>query len=240
MSYKAKRQKVGASKPRTYHEIEADPLASAEEIEKLAKWDKVRAFNHPNCPAHVWWRIARDYPIDAPETPAGALFLLETPARWIDLEEGNAQRWVERHLEPEHSRCPLRNDLLLFAADCVAHVMPIWARAKPSDFRPQELIQALRDWAQGTVSLDVVKTARESAYHAISAVRSPEQRVACAAYESTLVKYPHAAAHNAAVFAAEATKEATNEQVWQWHRLKEYIAGTAQVGVRSLRSKHHA
>jgi hypothetical protein len=240
VSYKAKRQKVGASKPRTYHQIEADPMATADELEKLAKWDKVRAFKHPNCPAHVWWNIARDYPIEAPETLAGALFLLETPARWIDLEEDHAHLWVNRHVEAEHPRCPLRNDLLLFATDCVEHVMPIWEKTHAEDDRPRVLIQTVRDWIRGKATMDTLKAARQEGSYAISAVRSAAQRVAYAANKAALVTDPFDAAGGAAGFAAEAANEWANECVWQWHRLKEYIAGTAQVGARSLRSKHHA
>lgn len=145
-----KRQRVGA---RSAKAILADPLASAAEIKALSAWSPATALRHPNCPQELWWALAESYPFEAPNTPAGFLFLLEEPDRWIEMESRLAEHWIIIFLDQLPS-----GKLHLFAADCAAHVLPLYEQKHPTNLAPRAAIEATRRYVpKKSTSLTVSK-----------------------------------------------------------------------------------
>ena len=114
--------------------------------------------------------------------------------------------------------------LVLWAADCAEHVLPIYAANYPKDERPKKAIETARAWARGEIS---VGTARAAAFEAHDAARASTNEAARAAARAAghSVATAHMADHSlkASAFALEAIKicspGSTNaveiERAWQ-------------------------
>jgi len=142
--------------------IMADPLATAEELSWARDRGESRAvFAHPNCPQEVWWKLASYFPMEAPETPAGALFLLAEPDRWAQMETDCLEQWIEDGiLQLNLSRQQF------FAADLTEMVLPLFESLMPNDPRPRNTLGARRQFATYKIdgwALDVVLQASRAA-----------------------------------------------------------------------------
>ena len=52
------------------------------------------ALQDPDCPTDMWWLLAKDYPLEAIQSPLYDLLTLEDPAHWLALEQMYADRWL--------------------------------------------------------------------------------------------------------------------------------------------------
>jgi len=208
--------KVGAA--RSTAEIIADPEATAEEIRTL---DRRAAVMHPNCPVDLWWIWAENYPLEAIESLAGQLFLLEEPDRWADLQRERAGGWIEQIM----NQMPKKEKNLL-AADCAEHVLPIYEGVYPGDQRPREAIRVRRLWIRGKATLQQWMAAQAEANAAAMKARahSAEECVAHAAAgaDATLAVATAAAAAGCAARMGQYDQARDQEQEWQWARLLAY------------------
>lgn len=113
--------------------------------------------------------------------------------------------------------------LVLWAAECAEHVLPLFEDRHPDDLRPGEAIEAARAWAAGEITM---MQAREFAYTAHAAARETvgaAREVARAAGHA--VATAHMADHElgAAFYALRAIKAANphnperiaEERIWQ-------------------------
>jgi len=169
-----KRSRVGE---RTEAEIVADPLATAEELRALSNDSPSEVLYHPNCPQKLWWRLASEYPIEAPQTPAGALFLLEEPGRWTELELAYANDWLNGGRGVQSLPEPARR---LFCCDCAEHVLPLFESRQINLSGPRKAIAIARRYAQGDTSISmmakmnvITEQAERQATHARPAVFIP-------------------------------------------------------------------
>jgi hypothetical protein len=209
-------------------EIEADPEATAEEIYALSGLSAFAALQHPNCPADLWWKLAIHFPIEAPATPAGALFLLEEPERWEALETQHANTWLNDWLR--NLTEPMRWQ---FGADCAERVLPLFEAAIPGDAGPRLAIAAARKFAKGKITKEALLEARTAAFDSAvpSAYGDVISLAAKAAAEITSADF-----RSTPSFAAEAVYDVAwkpnqrygsiaydKERVWQWHRLLQYL-----------------
>jgi hypothetical protein len=124
--------------------------------------------------------------------------------------------------------------LATWAADCAAHVLPLFAEQHPQDDRPRRAIETARAWARGEVT---VREARAAAVEAHAAARDASDDAARAAARAAghSVATAHMADHapRAAACAVQAVQAAGNgrdvataadrERTWQRERLSEMI-----------------
>ncbi len=137
---KRARARIGQARSRA--QIMADPLASVDEVASLAKDNPLDALNHPNCPADLWWQLAARYPVEALQSPAGTLFLLEDPTKWQTMEEIHIGNWIARYV------ATLREGAQrLFATDCAERALPVFAKKFANDHRLEHAIQVARAYA---------------------------------------------------------------------------------------------
>ena len=144
--------KVGG---RHHAKVQADPMATAAEIRAMAKKKPKEALAHPNCPTEIWWGLAKTFPYEALQSPAGAMFLLETPERWQTLEQENLKPWLTAYsfwdqFTGANNRLS-EKDTRMFAVDCVEHVMPIYHRLRPTETLVQAALDTARSYAQGQI-----------------------------------------------------------------------------------------
>ena len=142
--------------------ILTDPLATAEELAWVRDRGEARAvLHHPNCPHEVWWKLASYFPLEAPHSPAGALFLLAEPDRWAQMENDCLEQWIEDGiLQLNLSRQQI------FAADLTEMVLPLFESHVPSEPRPRNTIEARRQFAHYKIdgwALDAVLAASKAA-----------------------------------------------------------------------------
>ena len=224
-------------------EVQLDPLATPEEIERLSWQDPLSALSHPNCPLPLWKELAAECPMEAPSTPAGQLFLLEHPGLWGELERANLSRWIEKY-----SAWGSREGRRLFAVECAERVLPLFEAKYPADDRPRCAIAAARAYAQGIGSEDAMMAARGEAIkahdHASRKGHQTAAAEACGAahaaastmHQMRLVfAYAAEAAGSAAAeiafgqspltkaFQAASNAAEHEERRWQWARLQEYV-----------------
>lgn len=237
---------VGA---RAHKYILADLQATPKEIISLAKKDRLGALQHPNCPPDLWFELAWDRPLEAIQSPAGALHMLEYPERWLALEKSSAGEWIRR---VEFSVSD--QDLRLFAADCVEHVLPIFQAYPylPDDCQnaPEALVTAARRMASGQLSasewqqfMDLAnytcaQTKRWRAAHSIAkGARNLLQKERLDI--KPMSEFPHGALSGAALavmfselpdeeaqpglYLGDYTEAYTRERVWQWRRILSYV-----------------
>jgi len=245
------KMQVGA---RFRDDILTDPMATEAEVLTLSPMEQL---NHPNCPLVLWWKIAQDRPLEAPNSPAGVLILLEAPERWLGLELEQADRWIRAHLS-RLSHAQRR----LFAADCAERVLSSVERENPTDDLPRQAIATARAFAKGTATRDAlaeayaaVKKSIIAAQHAASQLpirnRWPalaRESAAKAARQSVYSPFEESCA--AVMFATDYAGEAAQldknsphgrlqERVWQWRRLVEYLNGDVIGAKQASKGRSH-
>jgi len=230
-----KRAKVGMRL--SWDEIVADPQATAVQIRALAQDHPLLALAHPNCPPALWWDLAAEYPIEAQASVAYDLMTLETPEAWGEMERANIEAWVQAYV----TRLSHEAKLLL-AADCVAHVLPIFTAYYSADKRPATAIALTRAMARGTATAterNSAKLAMQGGYHAMMTSRAPssvqyayDAAQALLDNESASTVCVNAAnnAHYAAAYHASPNSVPAKfaEQQWQWERLQQYLRKEAK------------
>lgn len=141
--------------------------------------------------------------------------------RFITIRRGGSLQDTNHHL------------LALWAADCAAHVLPLFEAAQPEDERPQQAIEAVRAWTRGECAMMAARAAGGHAMAAARALRGAARHAAFAAGQAACV--PHVAAHElgAAAYAIKAVQAAApagereaagrRECLWQRDQLPEAI-----------------
>ena len=107
----------------------------------------------------------------------------------------------------------------LFAADCAEHVLHIYEKQHPDDYRPRKTIQAARDFANGLISKKELAAARHAVlYEARDGVRF-------AVWSATRYEVWYAAwcAAWCAVMDAAQGVAWDAERKWQTNKLMEYL-----------------
>ena len=171
-------------------------------------------------PMEEWWEAASYCPKEAMESPLYDLFLLESPDRWILMEQQTSAAWTDRYFaslswEKKH----------LFVADCAEHVLPLFEARWPDNDVPRQSITLRRQFAKNEVSAKVWRFHSEAFFSQCYA----KWRYMPEGLDRRIMTISVAAAcerpQNAFHYAAEA-REATNriqEFVWQWRRLLTYL-----------------
>ncbi|RIK52267.1 MAG: hypothetical protein DCC57_10200 [Chloroflexi bacterium] len=141
--------------------------------------------------------------------------------RLITVRRGGTLQDADHHL------------LALWAADCAAHVLPLFEATQPNDDRPRRAIALARAWTRGEVPMTEARTA---AGHANAAARDLSGAARYAAYAAgQAAAVAHVAAHElgAAAYAIRAVRAAApkaesaaagrRECQWQREQLPEAI-----------------
>jgi hypothetical protein len=118
--------------------------------------------------------------------------------------------------------------LAVWAADCAAHVLPLFERVRPDDDRPRAAIELGRAWARGEIPWSEARTAAGHANAAARDLRGAARHAAYAAAQAAAVG--HVAAHELgaaayairSVQAAAATdeREAAGRAECRWQRAR--------------------
>ncbi len=209
--------RVGADRSRAV--ILSDPQASEEEVESL---DFLEQLAHPNCPPGRWWCLARYHPSEAMDSVLYPVLTLEEPARWReDVEKANVKQWITDALPTLSAK-----DLRLWAADCAAHVLPIFETPRIDDWRPRRATEAARLFANGKLSVQEVLDASDEAAGCVDAPND-QRHVSYAAANAAYItlNHPTEFAQAASDAAAYAMTDASEERHWQWKRLQAYQQG---------------
>ena len=116
-----------------------------------------------------------------------------------------------------------KKTLAIWAADCAAHVLPVFTQENPDDMRPRKAVDAARAWARGEMS---VGEARKAAFAAHAAARGSADSRACfaaraAGHAAATAHTAGHAVHSAAYAAKAAGADAEAEREWQYRRLAE-------------------
>ena len=198
--------------------IAGNPMASAEDVEWLGRKSPLAALRHPNCPVDLWWEIAVAQPYQAEASPLYPLLTLEAPERWEAILATSIDLWLQ-----EAIGCLSFTEQQILAADCVEHILPIFARAYPDDQRPREAIRVRRLWAQGEVTNTAWAVAADDAAWAST---QPERTME----QMSAQHVAGAAAHTSALYAINAASAALIykadihiEKKWQRDRLLQLI-----------------
>jgi len=215
-----------------------NPMAPPAQIRKLSEKEPLQALSHPNCPIELWWELAARFPLEAPSTPAGQLFLLEDPARWEELERDNAPSWIAVKTGGLSDK-----DRQLFAADCAAHVLSFFESNFHDELRGA--ITMRRKWAKGEATQEqwaqtysaVEQIARKFPAWGASMKHSAVRDLAWAIISAD----SYGLSRDALVYTKQGEVKDIRriEAVWQWHRLKEYLKGEPPkeaVGARTYKS----
>ena len=103
---------------------------------------------------------------------------------------------------------PTRKNVIELACDCAETALPIWKKKYLNDKRPQQCIEATRDYLKGKTSLEELKKYRSdaAAYAAYAAYAADAAAYAAAdaAYAADAADAAYAAAYAAAAYAADA------------------------------------
>ena len=101
--------------------------------------------------------------------------------------------------------------LALWAATCAEHVLHLFEAARPSDARPREAIELIRQWVRGEISWWQARTAAGHANAAARDLHGAARHAAYAAGQAAAVG--HVAAHElgAAAYAIKAVRAAAPE-----------------------------
>jgi len=141
--------------------------------------------------------------------------------RFITVRRGGTLTDADHHL------------LALWAADCAAHVLPLFENAQPKDERPRQAIEAVRAWVRGECTMMASRAAGGHAMAAARALRGAARYAAFVGAQAACV--PHVAAHElgAAAYAIKAVQAAAPkgegeragqlECLWQRDQLPEAI-----------------
>ena len=231
----SKRMQIGASRSR--EEIKADPLALPQEIARLSETEQIA---HPNCPEALWWALAVKHPLEAEASSLYALLTLESPERWVQLENDNMGKWIGREA----------SDWLLFGVDCAEHVLPYFEKAHPTDKRPRRAIAAARAYigrGRLAISEEKLKAAERAAMAALAKAKTDAANFAVRAAIDAVRGNPNGAWYEAVhavrvpgAAVGKSNHAYTAEKRWQWGRLKQYLRGEVampyqpdKVGARS-------
>jgi hypothetical protein len=171
-SIRKKGTRVGARSP---EEVLSDPQAKPQELEALAPTHANRVVQHPNCPPELFATLAVQFPLEAMESPVIDLWELETPKFWAKFEAEHVDDLIRWRFYPDQpGQMPQQRistqQCRLFAADCAAHVLPIFEKVYPSDKRPRNWIEAARACARGQISEAELKGVQE----AVPAIPDPK------------------------------------------------------------------
>jgi hypothetical protein len=98
--------------------------------------------------------------------------------------------------------------LALWAAACAEHVLHLFESEHPSDPRPRQVIEQIRAWARGEITMSQSRSAGGHAMAAARVLRGAARQVAFAAGQAAVVA--HVAAHElgAAAYAIKAARAA--------------------------------
>ena len=125
-----------------------------------------------------------------------------------------------------------RKEQILFIADCAEHVLHIYEEKYPKNTAPRAAILATRNYANGKISKEKLRSAAAAAYaasYAVDAVDAAAGYAADAAYAAAAYAADDAAACAAAGYAADAYAATTayaakqKEIEWQKEKLIEYL-----------------
>ncbi len=116
--------------------------------------------------------------------------------RFITLRRGGTLQDADHHL------------LALWAADCAAHVLPLFEAVRPTDDRPRRAIALGRAWTRGEATMTEARTAAGYANAAARDLSGGARFAAYAAGQAAAVA--HVAAHQlgAAAYAIRAARAA--------------------------------
>jgi len=205
-----------------------NPLAAPEELAWLNEVDLIQ---HPNCPVEDWWRLAGTLPLEAQKSPLYSLLTLESPVRWLTMERGRIDVWIQAALR----RLP-RGRKELFAADCAERVLYLYENLYISE-APRLAMEARRAWGRGKTTAEAWEQARLNAEmaadsHALAASGSENDAAAAFSAAWATARQDEEAAVRAACRAIHNHAEASNrqqavyeEQKWQWARVQQYANG---------------
>jgi hypothetical protein len=128
--------------------------------------------------------------------------------------------------------------LVIWAAECAEHVLPLFADVRPKDDRPRRAIEAARAWVRGEIKMMEARDFAGAAQDAAREVKGISETARFAALAAgQAAASAHVAAHElgAAAYAIRAVKESVPkperdavrlaERDWQRSRLPEPIRG---------------
>lgn len=123
--------------------------------------------------------------------------------------------------------------LVLWAADCAEHVLPIFERINPNDDRPRKALEAGRAWVSGLIPMSA---ARAAAFASHAAARDSDSATARAAARAAghAAATAHVASHArpAATYAVIAAGVST-ERNWQMCRVPKRLQPIAFQQIRN-------
>ena len=114
--------------------------------------------------------------------------------------------------------------LRLYAADCAERVVSLYEKYHPTDTRPRKAIQAARDFANGKITAEELKTSADASNAAANAAAAANS-AAYAANSANAAHYANSAAYaaNSANAASAAAANSAAERKWQSERLRYYL-----------------
>ena len=215
-------------KNRQREQAKRDPLASPLAMLLLLPLEQLA---HPNCPTEMWWALAKSYPVEAMDSPLYPLLTLETPERWLAMQEKHGESWMTtylRHLSPAQQQW--------MAAACIEHVLPWFVGAPGHDIYRQmrTAMERRRAFARGELSEEEWEEIRAREHLAAKAPYWDEGYKA--AYEKDVDGVARmtifAIAKMAEYRCQRAQKKAdvwdqtwVAARQWQWARLLQYLRG---------------
>jgi hypothetical protein len=114
--------------------------------------------------------------------------------------------------------------IALWAADCAAHVFPIFEKEHIEDDRPRKAIEAARSWAKGKIKISDARKFALAAHAAAREAKNPEAiAVARSAGHAAATAHVPGHAKHAASYALKASANASKEKNWQLRRLPEHL-----------------
>ena len=126
--------------------------------------------------------------------------------------------------------------LVLWAADCAEHVLPLFERTHPNDDRPRKALEAGRAWVDGLIPMSA---ARAAAFASHAAARDSDSATARAAARAAghAAATAHVASHarHAATYAVTAAG-VTTEHNWQMRRVPKHLRPLAFQPIRNDRN----
>jgi len=169
--------------------------------------------------------------VEAQDSMLYELMTLEEPGRWAEMESVMVVDWIKagawRLSEPSRR---------LFAADCAAHVLPLFEEEYPRRKGPREAIWFVRNgvktglfFENGTIPTYNAKKNYEAARRAVQGakVTAAARAAEAAAYACN----PQSSAIHSAIYTAAQARSAAvdndTERLWQWQRMQAYVRGKA-------------
>lgn len=118
--------------------------------------------------------------------------------------------------------------LALWAAECAAHVLPLFATVRPDDTRPADALDAIRAWVRGELPMMRTRAAGGHAMGAARDLRGAARFAAYAAGQAAVVAHVPEHDLGAAAYAIKAAvaaappeqEEATRAGVCAWQRAR--------------------